>query len=86
VKPLGELITEKIEQIGDAPVVQLIDKLTTGPSGGGSCPSWSFSFNLGAMGNYGSMGIAPPCWIWTAIKTIMIITALFAARRIVFGG
>lgn len=85
-KPLGELITEKIEQIGDAPVVQLIDKLTIGPSGGGSCPSWSFSFNLGAMGNYGSMGIAPPCWIWMAIKTIMIITALFAARRIVFGG
>lgn len=85
-KTVGELVTEKMQQIGDAPVVQLIDKLTTGPGSGGSCPSWSFAFNLGAAGNYGSMNVAPPCWIWTAIKTIMIITALFAARRIVFGG
>lgn len=54
--------------------------------GGGSCPSWSFSANIGPSMNYGSGSISPPCWIFPFIKAILLITALVISRRIVFGG
>ncbi|MEW6470519.1 MAG: hypothetical protein AB1458_16530 [Bacteroidota bacterium] len=52
----------------------------------GSCPSWVFSANLGGNMNFGSFELQPPCWIWDAIKGIMIFSALLLARRLIFGG
>lgn len=52
--------------------------------GGGSCPAWSMSFNLGALGNYGTMPFDVPCWIFQAIGLILMTTAAFTARKIIF--
>lgn len=52
----------------------------------GTCPSWNLNMNIGPKMNFGNGSISPPCWIWTAIKAIMIITALLISRRLVFGG
>lgn len=49
----------------------------------GSCPSFEFpSFWL--LGGGGS--IQPPCFIWDAMRAIVLISAAFASRRIIFGG
>lgn len=54
--------------------------------GAGSCPSWTFNANIGPHMMFGSGSISPPCWIWPAIKAIIIISALLLARRLIFGG
>lgn len=52
----------------------------------GTCPAWSFSTNIGPSMNFGSNSMAPPCWVWSALRTIFLITALLTARRLIFGG
>lgn len=60
--------------------------VASGIPAGGTCPSWSFNLNFGAMGNFGTHQLQPPCIIWPFIKTLMILSALFVARRMVIGG
>jgi hypothetical protein len=52
--------------------------------GTGQCPAWSMSFNLGAAGNYGTIPFNVPCWIFQAIGLILMTTAAFTARKIIF--
>lgn len=59
--------------------------LTDGWPSGGSCPSWSISL-AGLPGLSGVGDLSVPCWIWPIIKALFIISALLAARRIIFGG
>lgn len=63
-----------------------INGIGSGLPGGGTCPSWSMSLNMGAMGNFGTFVLEPPCVIWPFIKAVMILSALFVARRLVVGG
>lgn len=52
----------------------------------GECPAWSMDFGIGHMIDMGVIGFEDICWLWLAIKIIMIITALFTARALIFGG
>lgn len=52
---------------------------------GGACPSWSMPLNFGVI-NFGNADVSVPCWIWDVVGLILLITATFVARRIVFGG
>lgn len=52
--------------------------------GGGQCPVWRMSFNLGAAGNFGSGDLTVPCWIFQALGLVMLATAAFTARKILF--
>lgn len=54
--------------------------------GGGSCPEWSFAVNLGGGMNYGVASLIVPCWVWDAVGLIILLSASFTARRIIFGG
>jgi hypothetical protein len=51
---------------------------------GGACPNFSMSFGIGNLANYGSIPFDIPCWIYQAIGLIMLTTAAFAARKIIF--
>lgn len=58
---------------------------------GGTCPSWMVSLNLGHIGfgitaDFGTHDVAPPCWIWDALRAILIVCALLLARALIFGG
>lgn len=54
---------------------------------GGTCPSWTVNLSLGpSWADFGTHEVAPPCWLWDVAKAILIITALMAARRMIFGG
>ncbi|RJG00961.1 hypothetical protein D3878_04635 [Noviherbaspirillum sedimenti] len=52
--------------------------------GAGSCPSWSMGFNILPGANFGSIGFNVPCWIFQAIGLIILTTAAFTARKIIF--
>lgn len=54
-------------------------------TGDGGCPSWQLPVMYG-IGNTATVDISIPCWIWSAIRAIFIVTALLSCRRIIFGG
>lgn len=56
------------------------------PQFSGSCPSWSMSFNIASWASYGSVPFVNLCYVFDFIKVIMLVTALFTARAITFGG
>lgn len=56
------------------------------PQFSGSCPSWSMSFNIATWASYGNVPFVNLCYVFDFIKVIMLVTALFTARAITFGG
>ncbi|NMG46950.1 hypothetical protein GO613_02380 [Azoarcus communis] len=64
----------------------LVTAFTSGAPAAGTCPSWSMNLNMPGVVSLGTHNLAPPCEVWPFIKAIMIITALFVARRLIFGG
>lgn len=56
------------------------------PSFSGTCPSWSLDFNIFAGASFGSMAFMSLCYIFDFIKIVLLVTATFAARWIMFGG
>ncbi|WP_092136399.1 hypothetical protein [Cupriavidus sp. YR651] len=52
--------------------------------GAGQCPVWGLSFNLGKAGNFGSRQFDVPCWIFQTVGLILMATAAFTARKIIF--
>jgi hypothetical protein len=58
------------------------------PVGSGSYPTWTLDLNMG-MGGHGNLGthvLSVPGWIWDVAKVIMLLSAAFLCRRIIFGG
>lgn len=56
------------------------------PSFSGSCPTWSLSFDIMAYAHFGSRQFGSLCYIFDIIKVIMLVTAMFTCRSIIFGG
>lgn len=55
-------------------------------SDSGTCPSFPISVDLGFM-NLGTFDpLSDYCWIFAIIKSILILTAAFTARALIFGG
>ncbi len=52
--------------------------------GAGQCPVWRMTFNLGKAGNFGSGDLTVPCWIFQALGLVILATAAFTARKILF--
>jgi len=52
------------------------------PVGAGAEPSWTFTL----WRINGTYTLALPSWIWMVMKSILLLSAAFACRRIIFGG
>lgn len=63
-----------------SPLFQLIPGLTPA-FGDAGCPVWTLP-----LGPWGTHDVSLPCWVWSAMRLIFICTALFTARKLVFGG
>ncbi|HWP19271.1 MAG TPA: hypothetical protein VNO84_09085 [Burkholderiaceae bacterium] len=63
-----------------SPLFQLIPGLTPA-FGDAGCPVWTLP-----LGPWGTHDVSLPCWVWAAMRLIFICTALFTARKLVFGG
>jgi hypothetical protein len=53
---------------------------------GGSCPNFGLNLNIASWASYGTQSFPVPCWVYDAIGLILLVTAAFTARAIVFGG
>lgn len=74
-------------QFNQTPFVNLIHQLTPNIPSGGSCPAWTIDLSWTPGGSMGVYRLGDDyCFIWPILKIIIIITALFTARRLVFGG
>lgn len=54
--------------------------------GGGTCPAFSINLNIMPRAMYGTQTFDLPCWILQAVGLILLTTACFTARSIIFGG
>ncbi|WP_146749263.1 hypothetical protein [Paracidovorax anthurii] len=77
---------EKSQQIKKSNIAQLPSKLMPVGFVAGTCPNWRIDLSLTRYAQYGSVDVAPPCWLWSVAKAILLVTALIVARSLVFGG
>jgi len=56
------------------------------PTFSGSCPTFGLSFNIASWANFGAVSFWNMCWIFDFIKIIFLVTAVFTARALTFGG
>lgn len=76
----------KKSELSQTSFFTMIDQLTPKVGQSGSCPSWSIDLSWTPGGSMGVHQLQPPCMIWPILKLIIIISALFLARALVFGG
>lgn len=67
------------------PVMTFLRQLVPTNLGDGGCPVWTMPVMYG-INNIQNADLSVPCWLWSVLRSIMLITALLAARRIIFGG
>lgn len=75
----------RISAIKATPLFSLPANLMPNVASGGTCPVWMLPLNVGIR-DFGSYNVAPPCFIWDFGKFVIIVSALFLARRLIFGG
>lgn len=56
------------------------------PSFSGSCPSFSLNLNVMTGSNFGIHNFPSLCYVFDFIKVILLVTAVFTARALIFGG
>jgi hypothetical protein len=79
---IGQNFSETIQA---SSLMGILSPLDTLPEGG-SAPVWSMNFNLGPMGNFGSMSYELPNGFWLFIKFCVLFTAAMTCRALIFGG
>ncbi|MHB0820286.1 hypothetical protein ACYCFK_18670 [Stutzerimonas stutzeri] len=56
------------------------------PSFSGSCPGWSMNVNIASWASFGIHEFQSLCWVFDFIKVVMLLTAAFLCRALIFGG
>lgn len=56
------------------------------PTFSGSCPSFELNLNIMKGANYGIQAFSSLCYVFDFIKAILLVTALFTSRALIFGG
>ena len=73
------------EDMGNGPFLAILDPLKSLPDGG-TAPVWSMDFNIGSLGNYGSMSFEVPSGVWLFVRFCILFTAVMTVRKLIFGG
>lgn len=71
-------------QVSSSAFLQFLQSFV--PSFSGSCPSWSLSFNIMPQAMFGTFEFMSLCYVFDFVKIILMATAVFCARWIMFGG
>lgn len=56
------------------------------PTFSGSCPTFGLNFAISNMANFGTLDFQSLCYVFDFVKIILLVTAVFAARQLTFGG
>lgn len=71
-------------QVSSSAFLQFLQSFV--PSFSGTCPSWSLSFNIMPQAMFGTFEFMSLCYVFDFVKIILMATAVFCARWIMFGG
>jgi hypothetical protein len=77
--------SSKIAELRQSPLMSLPAQLAPNWGDSHGCPVWRINLDLGRW-NFGERQVGLPCFVWSFIRTVMIIGALFLARALIFGG
>ena len=67
-------------------LARLIPSLMPSVANSGQCPTMPINLNITSWANFGTVDVAPPCFLWDFGKVVIIMSALLLARGLVFGG
>ncbi len=56
------------------------------PSFSGSCPGWSMNINIASWASFGIHEFQSLCWVFDFIKVVLLVSAAFLCRALIFGG
>lgn len=56
------------------------------PSFSGSCPGWSMNVNIASWASFGVHEFQSLCWVFDFIKVVLLVSAAFLCRALIFGG
>lgn len=75
---------DKKDEFMNSEFIQSIKSLAPEGLDSGTCPQWSLGFDMG-VANYGEQSLPFPCWLAPFLKAVMMLTAAFTARKILWG-
>ena len=81
----AEVWNEKSAALKSTPVFSFVSSLAPSNLGDGGCPSWSIPTGQ-VLGITVGGSASIPCYVWTFIRLVMVISSLLLARRLIFGG
>lgn len=81
---IDAVFSEKLASIQSSEMFQFVDSFRFN-SGSGSAPAFNLCFNMG-IANFGCLDLQVPAYVWSFIRLVIIISALFLARRMIIGG
>jgi len=56
------------------------------PSFSGSCPGWSVNVNVASWAQFGIHDFQSLCWVFDFVKVVLLVSAAFLCRALIFGG
>lgn len=65
---------------------KLTNDLSPNLGDSGSAPAWTMNFNMGPHMNFGTWTLGTDSNLWNILSIIFIISSLFVARSLIFGG
>lgn len=81
---LGGVWQQRMAEVDNSPFIDFMHSFV--PSFASSCPSFALGFNIASWANYGTVSFWSLCWIFDFIKVVMLVTAAFLCRALIFGG
>lgn len=72
-------------ELNSSPLLRLIGGLTPTISTSGGCPQFTIPAKIGPL-LFGTGYQGPPCYIWDFCKVVILLSAAFLARALIFGG
>lgn len=81
---LGGVWQQRMAEVDNSPFIDFMHSFV--PSFASSCPAFALGFNIASWANYGTVSFWSLCWIFDFIKVVMLVTAAFLCRALIFGG
>lgn len=72
-------------QMASSPLVQLTTGLQPTIANGAGYPVWNVPLTIGKW-SFGTYDVSPPPLVWDFLKVCVMVSALFLARALIFGG
>lgn len=83
-RTFGTVWASRRAELNASPLFGMVTSLTSFNATAASCPSFSLQGQI--FGKSVGGNLSPPCWLWGVLKAFLVLTSLFVARRMIFGG